>query len=178
MAGKTIDEMTEETALLCRFYGKLRQIFIEQGYASLAEQELRHYAAECIARLQVENAELKRRAEKQKVAYTGLEDEILRQHDEIEAFCDYINHMPDGCDNCPETEGTCYEPRSVAHIIHEQRKAEFIIMCAWCGKVKEQDIWIVDPGNSGAKITHTICPECFELEKDEAYMKAQEAKGE
>jgi len=40
----------------------------------------------------------------------------------------------------------------------------YIIVCAWCKKVKELDVWIVSTGDSDAEITHTICPECFEKE--------------
>ncbi len=126
MAEKTIEEMTEDTTRLCSFYGTARGVFIAEGYASMAEQELRHYAARWIARLQVENEKLKHEI-------AGLKAD-------------------------------------------ESEDDEFITMCSRCGKVKDQDIWIIRPGYSGAKITYTTCPECFELKKEEIKLEEEARK--
>ena len=43
---------------------------------------------------------------------------------------------------------------------------EFVIMCAWCGRIKEDGKWVVAEVFE-CKITHTICPDCFEKQKAE-----------
>ena len=40
--------------------------------------------------------------------------------------------------------------------------------CAWCGRTRAGDRWLVVMDARGALITHTICPECFERTQAEA----------
>ena len=82
-----------------------------------------------------------------------------------------------------------YAAKWIAHLLRENAalkrqlrglradaaEDEFIIMCSSCGKVKDQDIWIVDAGNNELKISHAICPECFELNKEKS-KREEEAK--
>lgn len=154
MPNKTVEEMTEDTVRLCSFYGNARGVFIEEGYASLAERELRHFAAEWIARLRVENEKLKREIEE-------LKDD------------DFTSGIRSGHAGLSAMRKRRLKLREVE--AGEGNNGEWIMMCALCGKVKDQDIWIVTSGNSGARITHTICPECTEQDR-EVGKREQEAK--
>jgi hypothetical protein len=48
--------------------------------------------------------------------------------------------------------------------VQSDSETTWIVACAWCGRIRSGDRWLVradDEPARPASITHTICPECF-----------------
>ena len=40
-------------------------------------------------------------------------------------------------------------------------RLELLVRCAWCGRIRHEDAWVVPPGELDPdSLTHGICPEC------------------